>query len=501
MSSLALFESILPFLAPISSFVKTALDYNIQKRNQQFQTQNFALSYEQKERHHAEALEFQQNLFENQKHLQWDLVVRQFEQQLELADRQFEHTLLHEEYKRILDDHVLRILPTPLRATYRQLHNAGSPLPLLLLLSPPEIAFDKHSAQSGTLPSLEKSLEENMRVTLRNYSQDCKRVNFFGGAWESKRWHGETAVQWLHWMYSPIPTLVLESEFDDEFFNLHAAFWWPGQEASPACMSIISELPYTKVLRQIAKLDALRWRREREQIIPNIPSLDSLKDNEKVAEMNLRLLSEEEQDALAGISRREYEYNFSAEHLREFNRLLITCHSLIVMCLADAYFLTNYRLPPALPRLLPELLQDRNAIDDGDKLLSIIIPAYREVYASLERHIPNWMPELYLQSAMAFAHTSDKTFAKEQLDKSIDKLVELRGGGPSSGQDYRDRLKAVLVASDQPYVENVRDIAVDIGASVERDAAEDLLRYWRELKLNGQLERDAKGETLYGKWI
>ena len=105
--STVLEKLILPFLAPLTGFVKAAVDLKIQERNAAAQEHQLRETFKQQTILQAENRKFEDQQFGRQKELQWTLVQQQHKQQLEAAALSQENALKTEEYKRFLDNNVL----------------------------------------------------------------------------------------------------------------------------------------------------------------------------------------------------------------------------------------------------------------------------------------------------------------------------------------------------------------------------------------------------------
>jgi|GEM_PF-5856710 len=445
--SSALFEeSILPFLTSLEVCVCAAFDYNLRKKGSWFPEPYGGLRQEQQG---AITPEARKQAFEGYKKLQWEAVIRQHAEQVKLASAQLKVSINAEENKRILGDHLLKSSPRGVLVAYENLFGAAEPLPLLILVSPPDVTLDERYGLAGDSRSLEDSLLERLRKLQSDYAQEARPINFIGTAWGNKGLRGEDAVQRLHQAYKSIPTLVLESECDGELYTLRVVFWWLGQE-SPTYMPVLSDLAVKQFF--------------------------------------------------SGAGIKEGDSPPPVRQLTNLNWLLGTCHYLTAAVIADAYFFINYRRPPLLPTLLPTLLPGVDESKGAREVIEVINAVYGRIYGAVEAYLPHWMPELHLQLAAAFSHIPDKLFAREHLYKSVNAMLKLRVGSHPGG-NRSEQLKAAFVVGDQHYVEAVRDFATVVEDEALYHDVAAVLRQWRELKISGRLTRDAKGDTLYDKWI
>jgi hypothetical protein len=446
-ASLALFEeSILPSLTSLEVCVCAAFDYNLRKKGDWFRERYGGLPQEQQG---AITPEARKQAFERYKKLEWEAVIRQHAEQVKLASAQLKASISAEENKRILGDHLLKSPPPGVLVAYENLFGAVEPLPLLILVSPPDVTINEHYGLTGDSRSLEESLLEGLRKLQSDYTQEARPINFIGTAWGNKGLRGEDAVQRLHQAYKSVPTLVLESECDGELYTLRVVFWWFGQE-SPIHMAVLSGL----AVKQFFSGAGIK-----------------------------------EGDSLPPV-----------QQLTNLNWLLGTCHYLIAAVIADAYFFINYRRPPLLPVLLPTLLSGVNESKGAQEVIEVITAVYGRIYGAVEAYLPHWMPELHLQLAASFSHIPNKLFAREHLNNSVNAMLKLRVG-PHLGGNRLEQLKAAFVVGDQHYVEAVRDFATVVEDEALYHDVAAVLKQWRELKISGRLTHDAKGDTLYDKWI
>lgn len=500
-----------PALNLVQGFVRSGVDLVINERKLNFERYRIEQLREMQESHvaaqdrarqdifaHESAL--QRERFEQEKKVQWDLVLRQHEQRLELADYQRKATLASEEFKNLLTNNVLRVPPSPILDSYAHYRSGDKPVPLLVLLSPPEIDFERAQGASNTFPSMEKGLAESVRQFFGNYSSNLRPIKFMGGAWDSKRHHGETAITTLNWLFKSVPTLVLESELDGDHLNFRAAFWGIDEKADYVYQPIISKLPYVEIVRQFAKAEALEWKVDRDKYIALGTGLDELKNIGGGNEINLGLLEEENSNKLAGIVGRKYEYKISDRHVRAFTELLANWHCLVAGWVADAYHLTNFRTPPMLPRLLPSLIPAIGGEAVAAQIMTAVVEGYRALYTSLESHMPHWMPELHLELAQALASLPDKSWARGQLVYAVQSRLRLKGVSKAGGEQDLIQMLSALGPDDWQYVGSVRECLAALGDAELLAGVEHVVESQRAERIKKRLPTDNDGEPLDNAW-
>lgn len=168
-------------------------------------------------------LDFQRWRFEQEKDLQLNIVVLQQEFGRQLAAYHRETAIKSiEEQKRSANSPIWLVASDILNA-----HQANGTIPLRILLSPPELDYDRLSKQNQGF-RIEGHLSEALRQFLsKNYllNSDLRSTELLDGAWESKKYRGGASIQSLHTTLKGVPILIPESEVDGDYLKFRFAYW------------------------------------------------------------------------------------------------------------------------------------------------------------------------------------------------------------------------------------------------------------------------------------
>jgi hypothetical protein len=288
------------------------------------------------------------------------------------------------------------------------------------LLSLPDLGVDVEKERE-----VEAEVAEGLRQFLQqHYSlHDRSRpTEFIGGAIDRHKFQGEASIKALFGVLQSQPTLILESEVAGDRLNLRIAYW--GLNDGNYYYQTIAKIPYREMLTESAQQRAIAWKTLRSQLIAagEDPELvDNLGGNNTA---NLAILERELRWQSQGIDVRQLrqEYQFDRVALDVLCQYLIRCHILVAAWIADIYHLQMRDVPPQLPQLLSDLLQE--PIERS--LIEAIVGGYRQMYGALAASRQSWLPELYLQLAQSLSHLPDRTWARAQLEESVRAWLELR---------------------------------------------------------------------------
>ena len=386
------------------------------------------------------------------------------ETQLQIANFQADHqratTLRLQEQQKILESWSLGLLPAQLKA-----QPSHQTTPLQVLLAPLRV----HDSCSTELACHWSAIEPRMTQDLAEFLEahyslgsDERPTDFLAGAWTQHLLQREAQIKTLFEQLKEQPTLVLEPEVVGDTFSLRIAYWGLG---SPQYVyrTVISRLPYRQILESSAKQRALRWQKTAQQLLDCGESAESIQwlGGNNVA--NLDLLEKELKWQAHGIETSDYtlQYRFDDQDFEGLAQLLGTCHGFVTGWIADVYHLVTSRVSPLLPTLISNLSQRA----DSNLILSLMQPlmtSYRELWKTLERQGAVGLPELALQLAEELSHLSDRQWAQEQAEKSLQIWLRQHGCLPSISQvqsdisEASDLQPAHLIAADYPYLQRLR---------------------------------------------
>lgn len=395
-------------------------------------------------------LQFQAWRLEQEQTLQKELAAYTRETQLMIADFQRETARQQPEVNKLFETWPLRLLPLQILndQTYQ-----GNP-PLKVVIAPPEVDFDKFGSSNTNTPKLEKSLAEGLRQFFNQHYHPHhpeRAIEFIGGAWDAKRFHGEASIKALFSMLKSEPLLVLESEIDGDYLNIRFAYWGSAQ-SQYAYVPVVSRFKFRELVYESAKERARRWKDKRDKLLAlgKNPSEVNQRDTH-----NLAILEEEEQLAELGIdlSQAQPRYQLGAADFEVLNQFLLLNHQLVAGLVADTHHLLQHDTKPALPQWLPELLA---AGVQADTLQPFLV-AYQQVLHNIALERPVWAAELALDLAKHLADTEQKQWVEQALQASL--VYWLKARGQVAAQELPALTQALaehLVVADQAYVQGVQ---------------------------------------------
>lgn len=231
--------------------------------------------------------------------------------------RRFQHEQRLEEYRResqlilsrlqlfnaieIADDKEIRDnfpLKTPAKVllnAYKSYQNNSQNIPLLVIISPPELEFEKFPNAAQGFSQIESRLTNEVQEFCKYYpikSQE-RPVRYQGADWKSKSFYGKSAVDVLHHVLKVIPTLVLESKVDGDLLQIYLAGW--DLLETDAHYGKVLTIPWKEVLYPIARQYAEKWREYRMILLDKGKSLEEIKQWGGDDELNFLILEKEEE--------------------------------------------------------------------------------------------------------------------------------------------------------------------------------------------------------------
>ena len=484
-------------LGPQTVMAMTQRQNEIDRITAQFEMQNISLAFQAEmegvRQEHSKEMEAYRQYCEDVR------LQKRLDSEREQLARRFQHEEKLEQYRRethlilsraqlltaltLADDKEIREtfpLKTPARVildAYKSYQENMKQIPLLVVISPPALQFEKfpHVAQGFGL--VENRLIDEIQEFCKYYSltNQERPVRYQGADWESKYSHGKTAIDTLHHVLKSVPTVVLESKFDGDLLRVYLAGWDMMQEV-PNYEKVLTS-PWKEVLYPIARKYAEEWREYRMKLLEKGRSLEDLKRRGGDDELNLLILEEEEEDREFGRGGQpDYQYNVNEDkYLQELAQFLGICHCILVGLMADRYHFYHGDVRPKLPELLPGLLEKMPSDSLKEMLVGEIVSSYQSLYQSIEGERPNVIPYLFLDLALSLSGLSDKSWAKKQVEFSIKAWLKLRNGvsedkpGLLNLENLLEVFKSTLTVADSEYVEKLTGCLAAIGESRYRE--------------------------------
>ncbi|CAD5913902.1 hypothetical protein [Planktothrix agardhii] len=489
---------------------RIASQFNLQERQQTFQASLEGLKIDAQFAMQTRGQEFQADLEGVRQKFNRELEdYRQFCENARLQKRQdfeaeqlarrLQHEQRLEEYRRetqltlsrvqlltaieLADDQAIRDtfpLKTPaivILDAYKIYQENYRNIPLLVIISPPALEYEKFPNASQGFSKIEDSLTDQVQEFCKYYpltSQE-RPVRYQGADWESKSSHGKIAVDILHHVLKSIPTVVLESKVDGDLLRIYLA-GWDMLEKVPHYEKVLT-VPWKEVLYPIARKYAQEWREYRMKLLEKGRSLEDLKRRGGDDELNLLILEEEEEDREFGRSgQHDYKYNVREDkYIRELAQFLGICHCILVGLMADRYHFSHADVHPKLPELLPGLLEKVPSESLNQMLVGEIVSSYQNLYQLAGCDRPHLIPDLYLDLALSLSHLPDQSWARKQIEYSIKVWLMLRNRVSSIEEqkpgllELLEAVTSALTVGDKEYLEKLNGCLAAIGESQHQE--------------------------------
>ncbi|MBE9145208.1 WD40 repeat domain-containing protein [Planktothrix mougeotii] len=447
----------------------------------------------------ARRLQHEQRLEEYRRETQFILSRVQLLNALELADD-----------KEIRETFPLKTPASVILKAYKGYQNNYRNIPLLVIISPPALEFEKFPNAAQGFSRIESRLTDEVQEFCKHYpltSQE-RPVRYQGADWESKSSHGKSAVDVLHHVLQSIPTLVLESKVDGDLLRIYLA-GWDLLETVPHYEKVLT-IPWKEVLYPIARQFAEKWREYRMMLLDKGKSLEEIQRRGGDDELNLLILEEEEEDREFGFTgNRDYKYNVKEEkYIQELAQFLGICHCILVGLMADRYHFCHADVCPKLPELLPSLLEKVPSEGLKQMLVGEIVSSYQSLYQLAGCDRPHLIPDLYLDLALSLSHLPDQSWARKQIKYSIQVWLMLRNRVSSIEEqklgllELLERFTSALRVEDKEYVEKLGWCLEAVGESQHKKMFwEEMQR--KEAKYKRKLENASVVCTLTGhsSWV
>lgn len=442
-------------------------------------------------------LDFQRWRFEQERSLQQELAAYNRETQFTLAAYQRETALQLPQIHKLFENWPLTLVP----ALILRSHQGEGAIPLRVIISPPQVDFDKFGDTAKGFPKIEKRLAEGLRELLsQNYplNSPARATELLDGAWDSKRFRGGASIKILFGMLRSEPTLILESEVDGDYLNFRVAYWGLGHDTY-CYEQIISRLPYRDILYQSAKSRALKWKHTREKLLAaglatTPEQVDKLYGQDNPS--NLKRLEVEKQLKEAGIDHEvPINYQVNNQDFEVLCQVLVTCHQVVTAWMADAHHLIHADVPPLLPELLPSLLNDESGLPLSE-VIQAVVSGYHDLFKALEIERASWIPEQSLQLAQGLAALPDKSWAKKEVLYAIRSWLQQRSPQlevkDQSLEAMLSAMGSALIEGDQGYLEKIKSCLSTIGQEQAVTQVQSLLNLLQKRKEEGEKEEKRK---------
>ena len=393
-------------------------------------------------------------------------------------------------------------LKTPARVileAYKGYQESYRNIPLLVIISPPALEFEKFPNAAQGFSKIEVSLTDKVQEFGKYYpltSQE-RPVRYQGADWESKSSHGKSAVDILHHVLNSIPTVVLESKVDGDLLRIYLAGWDMLQKV-PHYEKVLT-IPWKEVLYPIARKYAQEWREHRMKLSEKGRSLEDIKRRGGDEELNLLILEEEEEDQEFGRSdQHDYKYNVREDkYIRELAQFLGICHCILVGLMADRYHFSHGDVRPKLPELLPGLLEKVPSDGLKEMLVGEIVSSYQNLYQLTGVDRPHLIPYLFLDLAQSLSYLLDKSWARKQIEYSLLSWLKLRNLVDSFAEQKAGLLDllleaftSALIMADVEYTEKLNGCLAAIGESHHQETIRNAIQGEQNAEYQRQLEAE-----------
>ncbi|MDJ0514873.1 MAG: tetratricopeptide repeat protein [Trichodesmium sp. MO_231.B1] len=414
----------------LQEFVK-AVDMQIAKSNQEFQTW----------------------LFQQNKQVQ-----------IELAEYNRETQFIHAAYQREAALEIKELENWPIKNYPWQIleyHQGRNPIPVQIILAPPEIDFDRfehlNKTSTSTFPKVEKRLSQCLKNFLQKYyplENQQRPTELIDHTWDSNRFAGGSAVKAIFSRLKSEPILLIESEVDGDLINIQVAYWSGGQEISPFYKTIISHLHYPKILYEFAIQRALLWETNVKQKLLAQGRSEQEINQEYGGDnlLNLQIYRKFEQDKLAGIDF-ERHYKTNSEDFGKLSALLGAYHNIIAALFTDIHYLITTNLSPKLPELLAEL-ETEFSVDKrlADDLFQMVVESYIGSLKAMEKDRSELVPEFAADIAFGLTGLSHPSWGEKMLDFALESWLNSRYLSVENGREKFDMVAENLLPLDREFV-------------------------------------------------
>jgi len=401
-----------------------------------------------------------------------------------------------DEYRRTLDNHPLRIFPTNLLDEYQTYAARNSQVPLLLLVSPLQVSFEKFVAQApAPLPPMTIALEEDLSVFVQKHYPDRVASRYIASMWDSNRIKNDVAATHLHNLIPAIPTAILEFEAEGDLLNFRAFLWNAGSEGYTT-HRLLSNFNFREFLYEIQKEKAKLWEQQKQELVkagvdlkticpPIDPQKNQTLSEHQINELNLQQLGQERLIP-EGIDV-QLPYIPSPKGWQELCKYLRVLACAVAGLVLDSYHLNAYGSDPQLPKGIEDLLSGLTQLEAAS-LLDIIVANYLNQAETLYRLGSERVPQILVNLAVPLANLGDKAWANRLLMASYRYWLQQRRMDDPHDHPL-ERVAAALTIADREYVQSVNRCLESFQADVTLDIATSC--YQRGLRQLNHQEFDA----------
>jgi hypothetical protein len=303
---------------------------------------------------------------------------------------------------------------------------------------PPLVMLSPPCIEEGG--SLHIALDNDVREFIEtNYSiQDLKHpVKFMGGGINEKyisTVHGEAAIEPIYSALKSVPTIVIVSQVDREAIAIFLAKW----------------------------------------------------DKQKVTYNYKKAISLFYKDTT--------ETNLQSVHFLD----LITCHKILVAFSIDVYYLTNYKVYPRLPNLLPELLSLVSIQNWRRLVVEYLFENYQLLYDT-ETNL-QVRSEFILDVVSGLSSDLVESQAKSQIENSIRFWLIIKFNEDFKLLSFRQLIDKLLLVVEVTDLSYLRKLCFCLKLIKDWDSSSHVFKVIESLsnsKITKQIARDEKGDTLY----
>ncbi|MDJ1175434.1 tetratricopeptide repeat protein [Roseofilum capinflatum] len=380
-----------------------------------------------------------------------------------------------DEERRILDNQPWRTPPKPLMQYYEQ-YRDRLPIPPLVVVSPPDVEFDRYPNAGSGLPRMANDIEDELSNFLGCHypERDSERpAKPIAGLWDTNRMKDGAAVLSLHYLFAAVPTIILESKVAGDLLNF-SLFSWDAGQLDWQKESILFQFSHKEFIYDVQRELAREWGQKKQKLIEAgldvQEAISDAKENE-IDEFNLTKLLREEKRIASNV-KVAVEYRPTPSGIMRLKKYLSQLHCLAAGMALDDYHLLRHGTAPKMPELLAEFIEGMPDYE-VQPLLEIVLTHYQ---ALIEASGEVWfdVPSLLLDVALAFSNLPDSSPTQQLMEISINRWLSQRQL-PGSGEPL-ETLGSALNIADEGYVAKLNRCLSVLGDSRQLDIAQSCYR-------------------------